>query len=74
MQVTILSLEKTLFSGEANTLVVPSVTGILTILKNHMPLITELTKGRIKVDQQTFDIESGILEVARQKTTILIRK
>lgn len=51
--VDIVSLEKRLYKGPVKSITVPTTTGEITILPNHIPLITNLEAGelRIKVDE-----------------------
>jgi F-type H+-transporting ATPase subunit epsilon len=72
----IISLKETLFDGRAVSVNLPSSEGELTILKDHLPLITALKKGRIKVkdgnnQEHSFEIQRGFLEVNPNKVTIL---
>lgn len=73
---TIISLKEILYDGTAVSVSVPSVDGELTVLKNHIPLITLLKSGEIKVKtdnkEQVLSIQKGLLEVNQNRTTILI--
>lgn len=73
---SIISLKEILFDGAAVSVSVPGEEGELTILKNHIPLITLLKTGQIKVkidsNEQIFNIQKGLLEVNPARTTILI--
>lgn len=74
---TIISLKETLFNRNAKSVVLPASEGELTILKNHIPLITPLKRGGIKVRDENnqehfFEIQNGFLEVNPRKVTILI--
>jgi len=40
MQLTIISPEKQLFVGESSQITIPTYIGEITVLPNHMPLIT----------------------------------
>jgi len=72
----IISLKEILFDGLAVFVSVPGLEGELTVLKNHIPLITLLKTGQIKVKvdgkEQIFNIQKGLLEVNFARTTILI--
>ena len=46
---TITTVDKQLFSGEVYAAIVPGSGGELTVLANHMPFITTLAKGTIRV-------------------------
>lgn len=73
---TIISLKEILFDGSAVSVSAPGKEGELTVLKNHIPLITLLKTGQIKVKngntEQTFNIQKGLLEVNSARTTILV--
>ena len=68
MKLSVYSLKKVLFEGEAKSLTVKSVGGELTILDNHLPLITMLQAGPVIVSDKTglvtkIDVSAGFLEV-----------
>ncbi len=68
MKLSVYSLKKILFQGNARLLNCKTVTGEITVLDNHETLITVLSAGTIKiVDSQNkehfFPIKSGFLEV-----------
>ena len=68
MKLSVYSLKKILFQGEARLLNCKTVMGEITVLDNHETLITVLSAGVIKIiDKQDkdhfFPIKSGFLEV-----------
>lgn len=73
---TIISLKEILFDGLAVSVSVPAIEGELAVLKNHIPLITLLKNGQIKVKsngvETLFNIQKGLLEVNPIRTTILV--
>ena len=74
---SISAIDKIIFDGEAQSLTLPGAEGELTILKNHIPLITPLSKGNILIKTQkkeglNFSIQSGVLEVSPEKVTVLV--
>jgi F-type H+-transporting ATPase subunit epsilon len=76
VKLEIITPEKRLFDGKVKLVQVPGTKGSFEVLKNHAPVISTLTQGRIKVitekDQQEFiDISSGIIEVKANTITIL---
>ncbi len=76
MKLEIITPEKRLFDGKVRLVQLPGTIGSFEILRNHAPLISTLTQGKIKVitendDQQFFDIVSGIVEVKANVITIL---
>jgi F-type H+-transporting ATPase subunit epsilon len=77
MKVHIAKTNGILYSGEIDSLTAPTATGILTILPNHMPLVTVLREGRLVVrkdDEEVFvhDVKTGVLEITGESATILI--
>jgi len=82
---SISAIDKIIFDGEAQSLTLPGAEGELTILKNHIPLITPLSKGKILIktgnpsagsgrgkEDLNFPIQSGVLEVSPEKVTVLV--
>ena len=70
MKLSIYSLKKVLFEGEAELLTCNTEMGVITILNNHQALISMLTKGAARVidshkKEHFFEVNSGFLEVKR---------
>ena len=73
MKLSIYSLKKVLFAGQASLLNCKTVMGEITVLDNHETYIGKLAAGVIKVVEKPFDsaqgkehffeIKSGFLEV-----------
>jgi len=76
MLVNIISLDKIIYQGEANSINAPGMVGELTILPHHTPLITLLKKGNLKLrkdsGEKLFKIEKGILEVNPKEVNVLV--
>lgn len=77
IHVDVVSAEQSLFSGQAEMVVVPGEGGELGIVPRHAPLLTRIKPGtvRIKVpfqeDEEVIFVSGGILEVQPQVVTIL---
>lgn len=75
-RVTISTLDRAIFSGEAISLSVPAVDGMVTILPGHEPFISPIKKGIAVVKTETetkeFPVESGILETTGDQVTLLL--
>jgi F-type H+-transporting ATPase subunit epsilon len=76
VKLEIITPEKKLFEGKVKLVQVPGAKGSFEILKNHAPVISTLTKGRIKVilesdKQEFFEIASGMVEVKSNTISIL---
>ena len=62
LQLTIVSPEKELFQGEVNQITLPGVMGSFTILPQHAPIVSSLTRG--KLSYVTADGTAKDLEIA----------
>ena len=77
IHVDVVSAEESIFSGEAEFVVLPGESGELGIYPQHTPLITRIKPGavRIKVPGQADDefvfVAGGILEVQPKVVTVL---
>ena len=58
----IISPEKIIFSNTTRTVTFPSYEGDMSILKNHIPIITFLRPGLIKVEQNEGNFENFFAE------------
>ena len=56
-QLQIISPEKVIFSGDTKMVVLPSYEGDMSILKNHISIITFLRPGIIRVQKKEGDFE-----------------
>jgi len=68
MKLSVYSLKKILFQGDAQLLNCKTVVGEITVLDNHETFITVLSAGNIKIidpdkKEHFFPIKSGFLEV-----------
>jgi F-type H+-transporting ATPase subunit epsilon len=75
LHVDIVTVEGRRFAGEADFVVAPGSEGELGILPHHMPLLTALKVGTIKVvndgADQFFFVSGGFLEVRPDQVTVL---
>ena len=77
VHVDVVSAEEEIFSGLAEFVALPGETGELGILPGHMPLMTRIKPGavRVKVPNQTDEelifVAGGILEVQPGLVTVL---
>ena len=56
-QLEIISPEKIIFSGDVKMVVLPSYEGDMSILKNHISIITFLRPGIIRVQKKEGDFD-----------------
>lgn len=77
MRIDVVSAEESIFSGEAEFVVLPGVMGELGIYPRHAPLITQIRPGtvRIKVpgqaDEEVVYVQGGFLEVQPDHVNVL---
>ena len=72
--VEIISPDKTILKEDATEVVIPSFEGEIGILKDHIPLITFLRPGLIKIisdSEKIFFVEEGTVEFAENNLLIL---
>ena len=72
----IISPEKLIFSGNTAMVTIPSYEGDMSVLKNHISIITFLRPGKIKVkkNDENFDaffVEDGIVEYFNDSLVVL---
>ena len=71
----IISPDQTLFNSEVSQAVIPAYEGAMTILKDHISLITFLRPGFIEIDSinktEKFYVEDGTVEFLINKLLIL---
>lgn len=73
---TIATVDRVLFYGDAQWVSCPGAEGDLTVLAHHMPLVTTLRSGQITVrtasGEETYTASRGILEVSQNEAFILL--
>ncbi|MCL1937067.1 MAG: F0F1 ATP synthase subunit epsilon [Candidatus Azobacteroides sp.] len=78
MKLDIVSPEKTLYSGEADWVVLPGMKGIFTILERHAPIISGLGKGVVKYGGEGKDtslkIDGGFVEAKQNIVTVCVEQ
>ena len=76
MKLEILTPEKTLFNDEVLSVQVPGKSGNFEMLNNHMPIVSSLKKGVVKITnmqqkERKIEINSGVIEMKQNKIIIL---
>ena len=76
MQLTIVSPEKILYTGEAELVTLPGTIGNFTILERHAPIISSLEKGtlvyRVKGEEKELAINGGFVEAKNNDVSVCI--
>ena len=77
IHVDIVSAEQEIFSGEAEMVIAPGEAGELGIYPRHIPLITRIKPGAVRIkpagggEEQLIFVAGGILEVQPNRVTVL---
>lgn len=75
MNLTIVTPEKTIFSGATDAVTLPTVKGEITVLPKHVNLLTQMSPGEVRIttgDKTHYlGITGGFLEVSNDTVTIL---
>lgn len=75
LHVDIVSAEKEIYSGAAEMVFAPLVTGEVGILPRHTPLIARMKPGEVRVrtasEELSFYVSGGMLEVQPHVVTVL---
>lgn len=75
LQITIVSPETTLFEGSADSIIVPGEKGQFEILKQHAPIISSLSAGKVVCNGPTpfeQEIKGGFVEVAHNRVSLCV--
>ena len=69
LRVSVISPERVLFEGEADSVVAPAFDGEVGILTGHAPMVTLLGRGALRIGGgaaagRRFSVEGGFLQVA----------
>ena len=75
MLVELITPDKVVFSGEAESVKLPGTSGQFEALNNHAPVISSLEAGTVVVKtaegSQDFEINGGIVEILNNKIIVL---
>ena len=78
MNISVLSPEREIFSGEITSVKVPGTTGQFEVLQNHAPIVAALTEGSVRIKKANgetykFDIKKGFIEVLYNQISLLVQ-
>ena len=75
LKIKIIAKDGIAYEGEAEAIFVPTQTGIVELLPNHIQLVSVISHGylivKIKEGDKKFKVSSGVLEV-RQNSNVTI--
>jgi len=83
IHLTVLNLQEKIFDGNVDSITIPGEQGELTVLPNHVPIVTAIKKGAISAlmakeeryegeERKYFDSQGGIFEFTNNEATILL--
>ena len=75
LKVDIVSAEQAIFSGEASMVIAPGESGELGIMPEHMPLLTRIKPGTVRIqngtEEEVIYVSGGMMEVQPDRVTVL---
>ena len=77
LHVDIVSAEQSIYSGEASMVVAPGEGGELGILPEHIPLLTRIKPGTVRIlpveggEEEVIYVSGGMMEVQPDRVTVL---
>ena len=75
MKVSVISPERTIYEGEADSVVVPAWDGQLGVMRGHAPMLVLLGEGELRIttggSDHRFRISGGFMQVADDVVTVL---
>ncbi|MBQ8098335.1 MAG: ATP synthase F1 subunit epsilon [Bacteroidaceae bacterium] len=75
MKLTIVSPERVLYRGEAQSVTVPGARGQFEVLDNHAPIISTLQAGTLSYKAETtevIEIQGGFIDVANNEVSVCV--
>ena len=78
LKVSVISPERTLYDGEATSVVAPAFDGEVGILTGHAPMMTLLGRGTLRLEGSAgparFIVEGGFLQVVDDQVRVVTEK
>ncbi len=74
LNVTILTPEKLIYRGKAESLLLPGEQGVFEILPHHKRLMSRLLSGTLVMDGKKLAIRRGVAKVALNEVTIIVEE
>ena len=77
MTLELISSHEILFKGEAEAVTLPGAEGSFTVLKNHAPLISVLTPGKVyyrtpEGQEKNVEIKGGLVDVENNVVAVCV--
>lgn len=76
MKLEVISPEKVVYTGEAEVITLPGINGSFSVLQDHAPIISILTKGKLSYktngQESVMDVDGGFVEVKKNVVTVCV--
>lgn len=77
MHLGVYTIEKTLFEGEVEKIVTHTTTGEITVLNDHIPLVSRLLQGETRITNQdkkevALSLGGGFLEIQPENRAVIL--
>ncbi len=77
MKIIVLNTQGKAYEGEIDSAIIPTASGLVGVLDNHAPFLTQVVPGkavlRTSEGEKEFDVGKGVLEVNNNLLTLLSR-
>ena len=78
LTVSVISPERVLYEGEADSVVAPAFDGEVGILRGHAPMMTLLGRGELRLSsagsERRFSVAGGFLQVADDRVRVVTER
>ncbi|HHV80440.1 MAG TPA: ATP synthase F1 subunit epsilon [bacterium] len=75
LNVRVVTPDRLVYEGEADSVVIPGYDGYFGVLPNHAPMLSMLDMGELKirdgVQEQYYAIDGGFCEISKNKVIII---
>jgi len=78
MNISVLTPDRTIYTGQTTAVKVPGTSGEFQVLTNHAPIVSSLDAGKVTIKKDdgselAFDIERGFIEVLNNEISLLVQ-
>lgn len=74
LKVLVLTPEKIVYRGNAESVILPGERGVFEVLPHHKKLLSRLLGGQVVIDQKAFRIRRGIAKIGMNEVTLIVEE
>lgn len=74
LDIRVLTPERLVFQGKAESVVLPGERGVFEIQPHHKRLLSRLIHGRMIIDGQKFEISRGVVKVGLNEVIVIVEE